>query len=102
MWVALGCFAIVAIAGLVAFLSRCPVMIERTRETRELCTREVHTSTHVVYVDRAPQRGPTSAIPVVPLQHMVQAPARGQVPPPQRSKSPRAPRSRTRLAGWQR
>lgn len=40
MWVALACFALLAIAGLIAFLSRCPVMIQTTRE-RETTERVV-------------------------------------------------------------
>ena len=41
MWVAFACFALLALAGLVAFLSRCPVMIQTTRE-RETTERVVH------------------------------------------------------------
>lgn len=116
MWVALGCLAIVAIAGLAAFLSRCPVLVvlKPERETHELRPREVHiveqhvpypviqATTHVVYVHGVPE--PASAMPAVPVQHVVQAPERGQLPTTQRSASPRgeAPQSRPRVARWQR
>lgn len=62
MWVALGCFALLALAGLVVFLSRCPVMIE-TRPERETSERivvqvvtpptQVHHVHHVHHVPTA-------------------------------------------------
>lgn len=79
MWVVLGFVALLALAGMVVFLSRCPVMIQTTRE-RETMERvvqvvtpppQVHHVHHVHHVQAATAAPHTY---VAPAQAATQGP----------------------------
>lgn len=64
MWIALACFAFLALAGTVAFLSRCPVMIQTTHERdSERVVHVVTGPTQVQHVHHVHQLGAAHTAP---------------------------------------